>query len=204
VGDAGALKLAVGLSCLALAVALELGGRERLIRELAREAEAMDIDAGTARHYAEAFLGRLLDEHLTEPSMNLPHIMVTQLDRERITSLLAHPHPVAEFDTQRLDEELARAEIVGSREVPPDVVTMNSRVRFADESSGLTREITLVYPQDADLSSARISVLSPMGSALLGLRVGQAIEWAFPRGGYKRVRVLAVPYQPEAAGHYHL
>lgn len=81
---------------------------------------------------------------------------------------------------------------------------MNSRVRYMDELAGVTREITLVYPHDASRYESRVSVLSPVGSALLGLRVGQTIEWPMVSGRPGRFRVLALPYQPESAGHYHL
>jgi regulator of nucleoside diphosphate kinase len=107
-------------------------------------------------------------------------------------------------DLALLDRELARADVVPSTSIAPDVVTMNSRVRFADDDKGEPREVTLVYPEDASLNTACVSVLSPVGSALLGLKVGQAIEWPFSDGHRERYRVLAVGYQPEAAGHFHL
>jgi regulator of nucleoside diphosphate kinase len=111
--------------------------------------------------------------------------------------------PVAR-DLTLLDRELARADVVPSTSIAPDVVTMNSRVRFADEDRGAPQEVTLVYPEDASPNTACVSVLSPVGSALLGLKVGQAIEWPFSDGHRARYRVLAVGYQPEAAGHFHL
>jgi len=87
--------------------------------------------------------------------------------------------------------------------VPPDVVTMNSRVVYRDEETGETREVTLSYPQDASLEQGRVSVLAPVGAALLGLSVGQEIDWQLPGGKTKRLHILSVTYQPQAAGHHH-
>jgi regulator of nucleoside diphosphate kinase len=99
-----------------------------------------------------------------------------------------------------LEAELDRAEVVEPAEVPADVVTMNSRLRFRYEGSGEEREVTLVYPFAANLDEGRVSVLAPIGAALLGLSVGQAIEWPMPDGSAERLRVVGIPYQPEAAG----
>jgi regulator of nucleoside diphosphate kinase len=92
--------------------------------------------------------------------------------------------------------------VVEPTAVPPDVVTMNSRVVYRDEESNETREVTLSYPKDASLEQGRVSVLAPVGAALLGLSVGQEIEWLVPGGRHKRLRILAVTYQPQAAGDY--
>ena len=135
--------------------------------------------------------------------MNLPNITITTLDLERISSLLAEGDLPPDA-LERLDAELARANVVEPTEVSGDVVTMNTRVRFEDELSGTTREITLVYPEEADADAGRVSVLSPVGSALLGLRVGQSIDWLAAKGRRMRYRVVAVSFQPEAAGRYDL
>jgi len=128
------------------------------------------------------------------------HIVVTEADFERLSRLvLAQPRRNA-TECGALEEELSRADVVGSDEISPDVVTMNSRARFVDEDVREEFEMTLVYPRDADLAQGRVSVLAPVGAALLGLSVGQAIEWPLPNGGTKRLRVSAVVYQPEAAG----
>lgn len=99
-----------------------------------------------------------------------------------------------------LENELARAIVVPPEQIPKDVVTMNSRVVFEDETTGERREVTLVYPAHADIGAGKISILVPVGSALLGLRIGQSIDWNLPSGQRRRYRVIAVPYQPEAAG----
>lgn len=134
----------------------------------------------------------------TDPS---PPLVVSRLDCERIEALLEQPgHAGPGLD--RLREELARAEVREPRDMPRDVITMNSTARFRDDASASEREITLVYPRDVD-GSDRVSILAPVGSALLGLRVGQAIEWPVPGGRTIRLQVLEVRYQPEAAGEYH-
>jgi regulator of nucleoside diphosphate kinase len=129
-----------------------------------------------------------------------PRIMVTSTDMERLRTLI---DTTAGDLAETLDEELLRAEVVEPSQVPPDVVTMNSRVVYRDEDTGETREVTLSYPQDASLEQGRVSVLAPVGAALLGLSVGQDIEWQQPGGKHKRLRIVSVTYQPQAAGHPH-
>jgi regulator of nucleoside diphosphate kinase len=104
---------------------------------------------------------------------------------------------------EALESELARAEILEPKDIPPTVVTMNSTVRFAVESSQEEFCLTLVYPKDVDGSGDKISVIAPVGSALLGLSQGDEIEWPKPGGGLLRVRIKEVTYQPERAGDYH-
>lgn len=91
----------------------------------------------------------------------------------------------------RLEEELVRSVPVATAEVPADVVTMHSRVAVRDLDAGTSRTYTLVFPREADLPSGRLSVLAPLGTALLGYRVGDEIEWAMP-GGTRRVRIESV------------
>jgi regulator of nucleoside diphosphate kinase len=120
-----------------------------------------------------------------------PRIIVTEEDYSLLRRLAGHP---------QLAAELGAAEIVDSNSVPRDVVTMNSRVLYQDETSRETREVTIVFPQESDASGRRISVLSPVGTALLGLAAGQSIVWPFPDGTSRSLRVLRVVYQPEAEG----
>lgn len=129
-----------------------------------------------------------------------PPIVVTRQDLGRLERLIGDGDSPA---LQRLEAELGRAEIVEPHDVPDDVVTMNSDVLYEDLSSGTRRTVRLVYPADADAALGRVSVLAPIGSALLGLRVGQEIEWPTP-GGVRRVRVVGVAYQPERAGDFDL
>ena len=95
-----------------------------------------------------------------------------------------------------LAEELELAIVVPSDRIPKDVVTMNSRLIYADESTGATREVELVFPNEADPVTGRISVLAPVGCALLGLSVGQSIDWKLPSGQIHRLRVERVLFQP--------
>ena len=119
-------------------------------------------------------------------------ITITDLDLARLGHLK---------DTAELAPELDRADIVPFHAVPPNVVTMNSRVAFEDETTGESRIVTIVYPHEADTSEGNISVLAPVGSALLGLSVGQSIEWCFPDGRPRTLRVVELLYQPEAASN---
>jgi regulator of nucleoside diphosphate kinase len=131
----------------------------------------------------------------------LPPIYLTQSDLDRLNDLLeAYAAGAGGRRFDLLEGELVRAKVVPSGQIPRDVVTMNSRVVFEDEQTGERREVTLVYPRDADIDAGKISILVPVGSALLGLRVGQSIDWTLPNGQKRRYRVIAVPYQPEAEG----
>jgi regulator of nucleoside diphosphate kinase len=116
-------------------------------------------------------------------------IIVTEHDYSLLRRLASHP---------QLAAELNAADVVDPAAVPPDVVTMNTRVLFEDETSGERREVTIVFPQDSDASAKRVSVLAPVGTALLGLAVGQSILWPFPDGTSHCLRVLRIAYQPEA------
>jgi len=132
-----------------------------------------------------------------------PKVIISSLDVERIEKLL-ESLPAGSFPGRNaLEEELARAEIVDPKDLPPTVVTMNSTVCFEVESSSEEFRLTLVYPKDVDASGTTISILAPVGSALLGLSQGDSIEWPKPGGGTLRVRIKEVAYQPERTGDYH-
>ena len=130
-----------------------------------------------------------------------PSLILTRLDVQRLESLIDSQDD-SMTGIQALQAELDRAEqVVGHDEVPEGVVTMNSRVHCREESSGKDYHLTLVYPKDAGVEGT-VSVLAPMGSALLGLQVGQHIDWPAPGGKTLKLTLLAVEYQPEAAGEY--
>jgi regulator of nucleoside diphosphate kinase len=131
-----------------------------------------------------------------------PPIKISSLDADRLEQLLETRTRGNFPGKDDLQEELDRAEVVPPEEMPPDVVTMNSTVTFRVESSSQEFSLTLVYPQDADGGEARISVLAPVGSALLGLREGDRISWPRPRGGSLRVTIIKVTFQPERTGDY--
>ena len=129
-------------------------------------------------------------------------IFITSQDRKRL-ELVGRMAGDARDRRDLLDlvDELNRAVVVAPKEVPGDVITMNSRVRLVDLDQGTELEYTLVYPQDADVSAGRISIVAPIGAAMLGYRVGDVIEWEVP-AGTRRLRVEELLYQPEAAGDF--
>ena len=126
-------------------------------------------------------------------------IIITNADFQRLMPVLEQ-HDTA---SESLDAELHRAKIVDQRAVPADVVTMNSEVVYEDCATFAKRCVRVVYPKDADTARGRVSVLAPIGSALLGLRVNQAIQLPVPIGT-KRIRVVELRYQPEACGDFEL
>jgi len=92
--------------------------------------------------------------------------------------------------------------IVDSREVLQDVITMNSRAELVDLDTNETMVFTLVFPRDANIDEGKISVLAPLGAAILGYRLGDQFEWQVP-AGIRRLKITKIVYQPEAAGDYH-
>lgn len=133
-------------------------------------------------------------------------IYITQQDASRLREWLrisGHRHDKDRENLDVLRRELERAHLIEPDEVPPDVVTMHSRVRLADPQTNQKMCCTLVFPEDAVATHERISVLAPLGAAILGCRTGDVIRFEVP-GGRRTVRVLDVLYQPEAAGHFHL
>jgi regulator of nucleoside diphosphate kinase len=133
--------------------------------------------------------------------MQLPEIIITEQDSDRLARLLDVLSPAQRAASGALEGELARAEVVASAELPRDVVSMNSRVVFEDVETGRRSSALLVYPHDVARSNGgAISVLAPVGSALLGLRAGQSIDWPMPSGKVKRYLVLEVVREPETTG----
>ncbi len=128
-------------------------------------------------------------------------ITISETDRRRLVALIDAARKnarVREDDLAALGAELRRARVVPDGEVPPDAVTMNSVVRLRDLDSDETEEYELVYPADAEAARGRISILAPVGTAILGYRVGDVIEWSVP-AGLRRLRVEEVLSQPEWA-----
>lgn len=132
-------------------------------------------------------------------------IYVTEFDLKRLEEIVAGKRHASRLQKELdlLDEELSRCQIVSSEEVSPDVVTMNSRVRLRDLDSHREMIYTLVFPCNADLAEGRISVASPIGTAILGYSAGDIIAWNVP-GGVRKIRIEEILYQPEASGAYHL
>lgn len=135
--------------------------------------------------------------------MSSPTLTINELDLERLEELLERPEFRQLATARALTEELDRATLVSPKDMPADVVTMNSQVRFRDLSDNSTHVRTLVYPQRADSAADTLSVLAPLGAALLGLSAGQEINWRLPGGGNTNLRVEEILYQPEAAGEFH-
>lgn len=131
-----------------------------------------------------------------------PPITISSLDAARLEKMLDSLGSKQIPNKEDLQIELDRANIVEPEEMPHDIVTMNSTVIFQMESSSTEFALTLVYPNDIDDGTGKISVLAPVGSALLGLREGDAISWPKPGGGLLKVRILKVVYQPERAGDF--
>ena len=132
-----------------------------------------------------------------------PKIVISSLDAEQLDRLLESLPANAFPGRADLEAELMRAEVVEPQEIPPTVVTMNSTVEFRVASSSEVFRLTLVYPKDVDASGGTISILAPVGSALLGLSEGDQIEWPKPGGGSLQVLIEKVVYQPERAGELH-
>ncbi len=132
-------------------------------------------------------------------------LIISDADHQRLEALIDSARMdsrVREDYLAALEGELRRARVVPAGKVPADVVTMNSVVRLRDLDSDETEEYELVYPADADMAQNRISILAPIGTAILGYRLGDVIEWPVP-AGLRRLRVEEVLYQPERAGALH-
>ncbi|MFZ1623444.1 MAG: nucleoside diphosphate kinase regulator [Gammaproteobacteria bacterium] len=131
-----------------------------------------------------------------------PPLVLSSRDIKRLERLLDSEAYKNLPGIDALQNEIDRASVVAPADVPPGVVTMNSTVRFCDDSTDSCYELTLVYP-DAVRSPETVSVLAPVGSALLGLSVGQSIAWQVPGSRTLSLRILEVTYQPEATGELH-
>jgi regulator of nucleoside diphosphate kinase len=134
--------------------------------------------------------------------MNERMIQITQGDMEKLKRLIEARRNTRTLDQDNLGmlaQELERAEIVPPANISMDAVTMHSRVLVRDLNSGIESSYTPVFPQDADIAQGKISILAPIATALLGYREGDEIEWPTP-GGRRRLKIIKVLYQPEAAG----
>ncbi|MBO9649111.1 MAG: GreA/GreB family elongation factor [Variovorax sp.] len=124
--------------------------------------------------------------------------VLTELDHVRLSKLQdARSHPA-------LESLLDFAEVMRSREVPADIVTMHSKITLVDARTGQRDQMTLCYPPEADPAKGFLSVLSPVGMGLIGLRLGAVAHWKTPGGDERSARVEEILYQPEASGEYTL
>ena len=139
-------------------------------------------------------------------TMSVRQIWITTFDLERLSSLIDGVRATGSQKKAYLDQlekELERAKVVAPEKIPEDVITMNSAVSVRDLESGEETTYTLVFPGETRIEENRISVLSAIGTALIGYRVGDVIEWKVP-SGMKRLKVEGILYQPEASGRYDL
>ena len=147
-----------------------------------------------------------LDNYNQEYVMNAKNIVITELDRQRLIDLILDAQSKGYHGSiylEKLRGELDRAQIVLPQEIPADVITMNSQVVLLDLDTREEETYTLVYPENADPSEGRVSILAPIGTAMLGYRVGDVFEWEVP-AGKRRLKVEKVLFQPESAGNFDL
>jgi len=133
-------------------------------------------------------------------------IRITENDKKRLAELIRVARDFGDrtrHDLKGLEEELAKAAVVAPQDIPEDVVTMNSKVILVDMDSHEEMTFRLVFPQDADVDAGLISVLAPIGTAILGYAEGDIVEWPVP-SGIRRIQIKDILYQPEAAGDFHL
>jgi len=138
--------------------------------------------------------------------MSAKNIHITELDRQRLIDLIIQARSGeyrGSIYLEKLRDELDRAQIVIPQKIPSDVITMNSKVVLTDLDSSEEETYTLVYPEHANMAEGKISILAPIGTAMLGYRVGDVFEWEVP-AGRRRLKVTKIIYQPEAAGDYEL
>lgn len=132
-------------------------------------------------------------------------IQITEQDKARLQDIIGtiQRDGSCRDDLGSLIQELDRAEVVKGHAIPRNVVTMNSRVAIVDQDTSERMTFTLVFPEDADVDENKFSVLSPIGSAVLGYKTGDEVQWAVP-AGIKRFMIAKVVFQPEAAAKPHL
>ncbi|BBI72739.2 MAG TPA: nucleoside diphosphate kinase regulator [Halomonas sp.] len=132
-----------------------------------------------------------------------PSIIINRLDAERLQRLIDSATEKDLMVAQLLEEELARGEVLDPQDIPNDVVSMNSQVRFTDLTRGSQMVRTLVYPHSIGVVEDGISVMAPIGAALIGLRVGDVIEWPLPNNTKVNLRIDAIFWQPEREKQFH-
>lgn len=131
-------------------------------------------------------------------------IYITEIDKERLSKIIDTEIKIGNIldkTNKKLSDEINNAIVVSSRQVPQDIITMNTRALLYLDNEDL--ELTLVYPEEADFANNKISVLSPIGTAILGYKVGDTVEWEVP-SGITQIHIKGVLYQPEASGDFHL
>ena len=143
---------------------------------------------------------------MTKQLLKQTAIHITKSDYERLSALIEKTREGDRMDREnlkKLETELDRAEIVDAKDISKKVITMRSRVRLKDLVSGEANTYSLVFPSEADFSQGKISVLAPIGTAILGYKSGDTIEWPVP-SGVRKLKIDKILYQPEATGNYEL
>jgi regulator of nucleoside diphosphate kinase len=138
--------------------------------------------------------------------MSAKPIYITQFDLQRLESLLREAQYTNYHKSSYLEElksEIGRAIIVSPKDIPETTITMNSQVALQDLETGEEEIYTLVFPEEANLEQNKVSVLAPIGTAMIGYEVGDVFEWAVP-SGVRKLKVSRVIYQPESSGDFHL
>lgn len=126
--------------------------------------------------------------------------LLNELDHRRLA--LLRGKSAHQDIPEEIDELLEGADTLPPSAMPPDVITMHSQILVEDEDGTNSRKLVLCYPPDSDPTAGRLSVLSPLGAALLGQRKGALVRWDAPDGTRKSLRIAAIPFQPEANGDY--
>ena len=143
---------------------------------------------------------------MTKQLEKTANIYITEPDYDRLSALIEKTREGNGVDREylnKLEAELDRAEIVEAKDIPANVITMRSTVRLKDLVTREENTYSLVFPTEADFSQGKISILAPIGTAILGYKSGDTIEWTVP-SGLRRLKVDKIIYQPEAAGHFEL
>ena len=137
--------------------------------------------------------------------MDQPKIYVTTKDAGKLQELIRkafHSDYRGSEYLKKLAEEIEKASVVQPNQIPSDVITINSTARLVDQDTHEEMLYTLVFPEESDLSQGKISILAPIGTAMLGYKVGDTFEWDTP-GGTRIIHVKEILYQPEASGDEH-
>jgi len=133
-------------------------------------------------------------------------IHITDNDMKRLKELIMVAREFGnegEKHLKELEDELARGKVVKSQDIPDNIITMNSKIHLLDLDTQEEMIYCLVFPDNADVAEGKISILAPIGTAMLGYKTGDIIEWKVP-GGITKLEVKEILYQPESAGDYHL
>jgi regulator of nucleoside diphosphate kinase len=133
-----------------------------------------------------------IDNVMTRESRAMPAVTLSAEDYERLSALARAARKRMPDLADELADEIGRAHVLAKGKHPQHIVCMNSEVEFRDNTTGKVQRVTLVYPEEADISQRKVSVLTPVGTALIGLRTGHSITWETPNGEVRQLTVLSV------------